>query len=77
MAMQFAEANKEKLMVYKAVNGTLKQLQQTRNYKNWLDTPTAARELSSDERMRRKQEVQAHEQKLVEWNRMARKELGI
>lgn len=77
MAMQFAEANKEKLMVYKAVNGTLKQLQQTRNYKNWLDTSVAARELSSDERMRRKQEVQAHEQKLVEWNRMARKELGL
>ena len=77
MAMQFAEANKEKLMVYKAVNATLKQLQQTRNYKNWLDTSAAAQELSSDERMRMKQEVQAHEQKLVEWNRMARKELGL
>lgn len=76
-AIQFAEKNKELLILYRAVNGTLNQLKKTRDYKNWLDTEAAAAQFPGDERLKMKQEVQAYEQKLVAWNREARKALGI
>lgn len=74
-AMAYAEANKEKLIAYRAVNSALRQLEKTREYKNWLDTPAAAQQLPGAERLRQKQEVQKYEQELMSFARMARTEL--
>jgi len=74
-AMAYAEANKEKLLVYRAVNAALRELSETRKYKNWLDTPAAAQQLSGAERLRQQQEVQKYEQELMSFARMARTEL--
>jgi hypothetical protein len=76
-AYRFAEKNADLLIVYKAVNATLKQLKDTRDYKNWLDTPAAAEQYSGEERLRLKQEVQKWEQDLVGWVRDARKDLNL
>jgi hypothetical protein len=59
------------------VNSTLEQLQKTREYKNWLDTEAAAETMSSEERMKMKQEVQAYEQQLVGWVREAKNTMNL
>jgi hypothetical protein len=76
-AREYVERKRPELLAYKAVNATLKELQATRAYKQFLDTPAAAQQMTSEERMLKKREVQAYEQKLAEWTRMARKELDL
>jgi hypothetical protein len=76
-AREYVERNRPELLAYKAVNATLRELQATRAYKQFLDTPAAAQQMTGEERMLKKREVQAYEQKLAEWTRMARKELDL
>jgi hypothetical protein len=76
-AAEYYERNAERLAVYKMVNSTLEQLQKTREYKNWLDTEAAAETMSSEERMKMKQEVQAYEQQLVGWVREAKNTMNL
>jgi hypothetical protein len=76
-AAEYYERNAERLALYKMVNSTLQQLEDSRRYKQWLDTEMAAETMSSAERMKMKQEVQAYEQKLVEWVRDAKNEMKL
>jgi hypothetical protein len=76
-AAAYYERNAERLAIYKMVNSTLQQLEDSRKYKQWLDTEMAAETMSSEERMKMKQEVQAYEQKLVEWVRDAKNEMKL
>jgi len=76
-AAEYYERNAERLALYKMVNSTLQQLENSRKYKQWLDTEMAAETMSSKDRMKTKQEVQAYEQKLVEWVRMAKNEMKL
>jgi hypothetical protein len=76
-AMEYIEANRSRLLMYKGVSATLDQLEKTRAYKQYLDTSAAAKEMSGEERLKKKQEVQRMEQKLVEWVRSVSKEFDL
>ncbi len=76
-ALEYAEKNKDRLLAYKAVNATLEQLEKTRKYKQYLDTGVAAEEMSGEERLKKKQEVQRIEQGLVSWVRDLRRQLDL
>jgi hypothetical protein len=76
-AAAFAEKNASLLASYKMINSTLQELEKSREYKRYLDTEMAAQAMSSKERLKMKQDVQAYEQKLVEWVRLAKNELKI
>jgi hypothetical protein len=76
-AAAFAEKNASLLASYKMINSTLQELEKSREYKRYLDTEMAAQAMSSEERLKMKQDVQAYEQRLVEWVRLAKNELKI
>jgi hypothetical protein len=76
-AAKFYEQNAERLAIYKMVNSTLNELEKTRAYKQWLDTSMAAGSMSSEDRLKMKQDIQAYENRLVEWVRTAKNDLNI
>jgi Ni,Fe-hydrogenase I large subunit len=76
-AAKFYEQNAERLAVYKMVNSTLNELEKTRAYRQWLDTEAAASTMDSAERLKMKQEVQAYENKIVEWVRTAKNDMNL
>ena len=71
-AAKFAEDNAEKLSLYKAINSTLKEIEGTRAYRNWLNTKEAAESMTQKERADAMTEVKKYEQGLFEWIRDAR-----
>lgn len=76
-ASRYVEENREKLILYKAVNGTLEELSETRKYKRWLNSAEAAKKYTSAERLKMRQEVEKHEGKIVEWVQAARTQMKL
>ena len=54
------------------INATLEQLEQTRAYRKYLNSPDGAAEMSKDEREREIGEIRKYEVELVGWLREAK-----
>lgn len=76
-AVEFSEKNADRLMLYKAVNSTLKEIERTRAYRNWLNSADAAQSLSQAERASQMEEIKRYEQQLFEWTRDVRNYMKI
>ena len=76
-AADFAEKNADRLMLYKAVNSTLKEIQRTRAYRNWLNSADAGQTLSQKERADQMEAIKRYEQQLFEWSRDIRNHLKL
>jgi hypothetical protein len=76
-AAQFAEKNAETLSVYKMVNSTLKEIERTRAYRNWLNTSDAAQSMTQKERADTLEDIKRYEQQLFEWVRYAKTQIKI
>jgi hypothetical protein len=76
-AAAFADKNADKLMFYKAVNGTLKEIERTRAYRTWLGSAEAARGMTQKERADEMESVKRYEQDLFSWVREARKDMKL
>jgi len=76
-AADFAEKNADKLMLYKAVNSTLKEIERTRAYRNWLSSSDAAQSLTQKERAQQMEEIKRYEQQMFEWTRDVRNYLKL
>ena len=76
-AAAFADKNADKLMFYKAVNSTLKEIERTRAYRTWLGSAEAARGMTQKERADEMESVKRYEQDLFSWVREARKDMKL
>jgi hypothetical protein len=76
-AADFAEKNADKLMLYKAVNSTLKEIERTRAYRNWLSSSDAAQSLTQKERAQQMEDIKRYEQQMFEWTRDVRNYLKL
>ena len=75
-AEKYALAHEDELMMESTVNSTLKQLQDTRAYRNYLNSNAAAAEMTQEERKAALEEVRRYEVQLVGWARAARIEMA-
>lgn len=71
-AATYAEAHADELMLESAVNSTLEQLERTRAYKKYLNSPEGAKDVSKEEREATIKEVKQMEVELTSWLREAR-----
>ena len=70
-AAEYAEKNADKLMLESAVNSTLEQLERTRAYRKYLNSPLAAEDMSMEERETHLKEVKQMEIDFTRWLREA------
>ena len=79
-AEAYMEKHEQALMLNTSINATLEQLEQTRAYRKYLNSPEAAAEMSMEERMETRTEVEKMEREIVGWLReaktMIRKDAG-
>lgn len=71
-AATYAEEHADELMLESAVNSTLEQLERTRAYKKYLNSPEGAKDVSKEEREATIKEVKQMEVELTSWLREAR-----
>ena len=71
-AAAYAEAHMDELVFEKAINGTMRQLSATRQYRAFLNGPDAAKEMSATERETELNEIKKLEIELVGWLREAK-----
>lgn len=71
-AAKYAEENADLLMLEGAVNSTLEQLERTRAYRKYLNSPDAAQSMPKDAREAELQELRKMEVELTGWLREAR-----
>jgi hypothetical protein len=71
-AAVYAEENADKLMLESAINSTLEQLERTRAYRKYLNSPDASKEMAKDEREAELQELRQIEVGLTGWLREAK-----
>ena len=74
-AEKFAEEHESELMLEKAINSTLKQLEHTRAYRKYLNSPDGAAEVPKDERESELNELRTYEAEIVGWLREAKTEI--
>jgi hypothetical protein len=74
-AVEFAERNYEKLALAQSVNLTIRQLSDTRQYKNYLNSDAAAADMTQEERKEAMKEIRTVEVEMARWLREARVEL--
>ena len=60
------------LMLNTSINATLEQLEQTRAYRKYLNSPDSAATMSMEDRMTQRTEVEKMETELVKWLREAK-----
>ncbi len=75
-AEKYALEHEDELMMESTVNSTLKQLQDTRAYRNYLNSSAAAAEMTQEERKAALEEIRRYEVELVGWVRAARIEMA-
>lgn len=79
-AEAYMQKHEQVLMLNTSINATLEQLEQTRAYRKYLNSPEAAAEMSMEERMETRTEVEKMEREIVGWLReaktMIRKDAG-
>ena len=73
-AEKYAIEHQDELVFESAINSTLQQLEQTRAYRTFLNSPDGAKELSADEREASLKEVKQYELAMVGWLREAKVE---
>jgi len=71
-AASYAESHADELMMESAVNSTLEQLERTRAYRKYLNSPDGAREMSKEEREASLKEIRELEIGLTGWLREAK-----
>ena len=71
-AAEYAEKNADKLMLESAVNSTLEQLERTRAYKKYINSPLGAQDMSNEEREAQIKEIRQMEVELTSWLREAK-----
>ena len=74
-AEKYVEEHIDELQLEGAVNSTLEQLERTRAYRKFLNSPDSAAEMSKDERESELKELKKIELELVNWVREAKTEL--
>jgi hypothetical protein len=74
-AAKYAEEHADELALESAVNSTLEQLERTRAYRKYLNSPLGAEEMSSAEREKEMQEVRKMEVEMTSWLREAKASL--
>ena len=71
-AAAYAEAHQDELVFESAINSTLEQLQRTRAYRTFLNSPDGAKEMPADEREAALKEIKQYETEMVSWVRDAK-----
>jgi len=74
-AEQYAEAHADELQLEGAINSTLEQLERTRAYRKWLNSPEGAADMSKEEREAELKEIKQMELEYVNWVREAKNEI--
>jgi hypothetical protein len=73
-AVQYAETHQDELVFESAINSTLEQLQRTRAYRTFLNSPDGAKEMPTEEREAALKEIKQYETEMVKWLREAKTE---
>ena len=71
-AVVYAEEHADELVFEKSVNATLKQLESTRAYRNFLNSPDGAKSMDRAERESQLNEIKLIEKDMVGWLREAK-----
>jgi hypothetical protein len=74
-AETYAESHQTELMLESAVNSTLEQLERTRAYRKFLNSPDGAADMSKDDREKELEEIKKMEVEFTRWVREAKTEL--
>lgn len=74
-AEKYAEEHANELMMESAINSTLEQLERTRAYRKYLNSPEGANDMSKEDREADLKEVKKMELEFVQWVREAKAEL--
>lgn len=74
-AEQYAIAHADELQLEGIVNSTLQQLEDTRAYRKWLNSPDGAADMSAEQRESELKEIKQMELEFVKWVREAKAEL--
>jgi uncharacterized protein (UPF0147 family) len=74
-AEAYANAHQEELALESAINSTLEQLERTRAYRKFLNSPDGAKEMSKEERESELNEIKKMEVELTGWLREAKTEI--
>jgi len=74
-AEKYAEEHADELMMESAINSTLEQLERTRAYRKFLNSPDGAAEMNKDDREAELKEIKKMELEFVQWVREAKAEL--
>jgi hypothetical protein len=73
-AVAYAESHQDELVFEKYINSTLNELEKTRAYRKFLNSPDGAAEMSADEREAELKGIKKFEMELVGWLREAKTE---
>lgn len=71
-AAAFAEKHAQELAINSTINATLEQLEQTRAYRKFLNSPDGANAMPKDEREKQLEEIRKYEAGIVSWLREAK-----
>jgi hypothetical protein len=74
-AEAYAESHQTELALESAVNSTLEQLERTRAYRKFLNSPDGAAEMSKEDREKELEEIKKMEVEFTRWVREAKTEL--
>jgi hypothetical protein len=75
-AIAFQEKHADQLMLNSYVNSTLQQLENTRAYRKFLNSPDGAQSMSNEERNKELTEIKKYEIDIVRWLREAKVEIA-
>jgi hypothetical protein len=75
-AIAFQEKHADQLMLNSYVNSTLQQLENTRAYRKFLNSPDGAQTMSNEERNKELTEIKKYEVEIVRWLREAKVEIA-
>jgi hypothetical protein len=71
-AVAYAEEHQDVLVFEKAINSTLNQLEKTRAYRKFLNSPEGAKDMSTEERESELKQTKEMEVEMVKWLREAK-----
>ena len=75
-AIAFQEKHADQLMLNSYVNSTLQQLENTRAYRKFLNSPDGAQSMSNEARNKELEEIKKYEIEIVRWLREAKVEIA-
>jgi len=74
-AEAYANEHQQELLLESAINSTLEQLERTRAYRKFLNSPDGAAEMSKDDREKELEEIKKMEIEFTRWLREAKTEI--